>query len=81
MMNNARNTMGMQSTMGSALAASSGSGRPEKWRVVTYRVPHNACVQLFDYRRKHSRIVFGPELVLLQPDEHFTQYVDVCTAR
>ncbi|KAF2069013.1 hypothetical protein CYY_009670 [Polysphondylium violaceum] len=41
-------------------------------RVVTYRVPHNAAVQIFDYRKKEARVIFGPELVMLQPDEEFT---------
>lgn len=41
-------------------------------RVVSYRVPHGAAVQVYDYEKKRSRVVFGPELVLLEPDEHFT---------
>ncbi|VDD79631.1 unnamed protein product [Mesocestoides corti] len=41
-------------------------------RVVTYRVPHNAAVQVYDYKRKRARIAFGPELVMLEPDEEFT---------
>lgn len=43
-----------------------------KSKVVTYRVPHNACVQIYDYKAKQARIVFGPELVMLGPDEQFT---------
>jgi major vault protein len=30
-------------------------------------------VQIYDYKEKKARIVFGPELVLLGPDEQFTQ--------
>ncbi|EGC38895.1 major vault protein beta (MVP-beta) [Dictyostelium purpureum] len=41
-------------------------------KVVTYRVPHNAAVQIFDYRKKEARVIFGPELVMLEPDEEFT---------
>jgi major vault protein len=41
-------------------------------KVVTYRVPHNAAVQLYDYKVKTSRVVFGPELVMLEPDEEFS---------
>jgi len=41
-------------------------------KVVTYRVPHNAAVQLYDYKKKRSRVVFGPELVMLEPDEEFS---------
>ncbi|XP_056143418.1 major vault protein isoform X2 [Lampris incognitus] len=44
----------------------------DKTRVVSYRVPHNAAVQVYDYREKKARVVFGPELVMLGPDEQFT---------
>jgi len=44
----------------------------DKSRVVTYRAPHNSAVQIYDYNKKKSRVVFGPELVMLDPDEHFT---------
>ena len=48
-----------------------GEGR-DKTRVVTYRAPHNSAVQIYDYKNKKSRVVFGPELVMLGADEHFT---------
>ncbi|XP_062874746.1 major vault protein [Trichomycterus rosablanca] len=44
----------------------------DKTRVVSYRVPHNAAVQVYDYREKKARVVFGPDLVMLGPDEQFT---------
>ncbi|KAK3703611.1 hypothetical protein QZH41_019149 [Actinostola sp. cb2023] len=44
-----------------------------KTRVITYRVPHNAAVQIYDYKEKKARVIFGPELVMLGPDEQFTQ--------
>jgi major vault protein len=44
----------------------------DKSRVVTYRTPHNSAVQVYDYKAKRARVVFGPELVMLGPDEHFT---------
>ncbi|XP_070582519.1 major vault protein-like [Erythrolamprus reginae] len=44
----------------------------DKTRAVAYRVPHNAAVQVYDYKERKSRVVFGPELVLLGPDEQFT---------
>ena len=44
----------------------------DKTRVVTYSVPNNAVVQVFDFKTQKSRIVFGPEIVLLGPDEQFT---------
>jgi len=46
-------------------------GRDET-RVVSFRVPHNAAMQVYDYKEKVSRIVFGPTLVMLGPDEQFT---------
>ncbi|KAK3588873.1 hypothetical protein CHS0354_025855 [Potamilus streckersoni] len=45
----------------------------DKTKVVTFRVPHNAAVQIYDYKEKKARVVFGPELVMLGPDEQFTQ--------
>jgi len=44
----------------------------DKTRVVSYRAPHNSAVQIYDYKEKRSRVVFGPELVMLGPDEQFT---------
>ncbi|CAM5117501.1 unnamed protein product [Eretmochelys imbricata] len=50
-----------------------GEGPPrDKTRVVSYQVPHNAAVQVYDYRERQARVVLGPELVLLGPDEQFT---------
>jgi major vault protein len=51
---------------------SSGGSTRDPTRVVTYRVPHNAAVQVYDYKAKRSRVVLGPELVMLGPDEQFT---------
>ena len=42
-------------------------------KVVSFGVPHNAAVQIYDYKEKTARVVFGPELVMLRPDEQFTQ--------
>jgi major vault protein len=44
----------------------------DKTKVVTYRTPHNSAVQIYDYKAKQARVVFGPELVMLGPDEQFT---------
>jgi major vault protein len=46
--------------------------RREKYQLVTLKCPFNAAVQVYDYREKKSRIVIGPELVTLQPDEQYT---------
>ena len=37
------------------------------------QVPNNAAVQIYDYKSKNSRVVFGPDLVMLEPNEEFTQ--------
>jgi len=44
----------------------------DKTRVVSYRAPHNSAVQIYDYKEKKSRVIFGPEFVMLGPDEQFT---------
>uniref|UniRef100_A0A672G7W2 Major vault protein n=1 Tax=Salarias fasciatus TaxID=181472 RepID=A0A672G7W2_SALFA len=49
-----------------------GAEQRDKTRVVSYRVPHNAAVQVYDYREKKARVAFGPEMVMLGPDEQFT---------
>lgn len=51
---------------------SKGGVERNRTMVVSYRVPHNAAVQVYDYREKKARVVFGPELVMLGPDEQFT---------
>ena len=48
------------------------SKKRDKTRCVSYRVPHNSAVQIYDYKQKQARVVFGPSLVMLGPDESFT---------
>jgi len=43
-----------------------------KSSVVTYKIPHNTAVQIYDYKSKQPRVIFGPDLVMLGPDEQFT---------
>ena len=43
-----------------------------KYQAISYRVPHNCAVQVYDYKEKKARVVFGPEMVILGPDEQFT---------
>jgi major vault protein len=54
------------------LMRQTGKPRTEKYRLVTYKCPFNACMQIFDYKEKKSRIKFGPALVSLAPEEQFT---------
>ncbi|CAF4350788.1 unnamed protein product, partial [Adineta steineri] len=61
-----------QSTTTSGGSSKSSTTKRDKSKLITYRVPHNACVQIYDYKAKKARIVFGPELVMLGPDEQFT---------
>merc|ERR1712196_423476 len=49
-----------------------GSRKRDKTRVVKFRVPHNSAIQLYNYKSKASRIAFGPDLVMLMPDEQFS---------
>jgi major vault protein len=48
------------------------AGPRDKTRVVTVRAPHNTAIQIYDYKEKKSRVVFGPQLVMLGPDDQFT---------
>jgi major vault protein len=49
-----------------------GQGRKDKTRVVNFKCPANSVVQVYDYKSKGSRVVCGPDLVMLGPDESFT---------
>lgn len=43
-----------------------------KHMVVACNVPHNALVQVYDYKQQKCRVFLGPDLVMLMPDEEFT---------
>jgi major vault protein len=55
-----------------AEAAAAKKTARDRTRVVSYRAPHNSAIQIYDYKSKQARVIFGPELVMLGPDEHFT---------
>jgi len=40
-------------------------------RVVSYACGENEAVQIFDYKTNEQRVVFGPELIMLAPNEEF----------
>jgi len=44
----------------------------DKTKAVVFHVPQNAAVQIHDYKERTARTVFGPDLVMLGPDEQFT---------
>lgn len=46
---------------------------PDFSRVVTFKVPHNAAVQIYNFQDKRSRVEFGPTLAMLGPEEQFTK--------
>jgi len=48
------------------------SKKRDKTKVIDFRVPQNAAVKLYNFKARKSRVVFGPELLLLEPDEQFT---------
>jgi major vault protein len=44
----------------------------DKTRIISFKAPHNSAIQLYDFKLKRQRVVFGPDLVMLGPDEQFT---------
>ena len=48
-----------------------GKGRTDKTRVVTFNCPYNTVLQIYNFKTDKNRIVFGPEYVMLEPDEQF----------
>lgn len=44
----------------------------DRTRAVVFHVPQNAAVQIHDFKLRTARVVFGPDLVMLGPDEAFT---------
>lgn len=44
----------------------------DKTRVISYHIAANKVAQLYDYKRKSARVIFGPNRILLNPDEVFT---------
>ena len=54
------------------VARTSANLKREKTKVISFRVPHNATVQIYNYKEKTPHVVFGPEL-MLRPNEQYTQ--------
>jgi major vault protein len=59
-------------TRGAHGLSKGGATTRDKSRVVTYRAPHGSVVQVYDYKLQKARLIFGPELIMLSPDEQFT---------
>ncbi|XP_065071195.1 major vault protein-like [Rhopilema esculentum] len=47
------------------------AGRRNQTRVVKYRCPPNSAVQVYNHQKQTARVIFGPDLVSLGPDENF----------
>ncbi|XP_064355578.1 major vault protein [Dromaius novaehollandiae] len=66
----ARDPLGQRGDLGDSGDNHGDAGtRRDRTRAVTFRVPHNAAMQLYDYRERRARVVLGPELALLAPGE------------
>lgn len=50
------------------------AGARDKTRAVVFHVPQNAAAQIHDFKARTARVVFGPDLVMLGPDEAFTVF-------
>lgn len=44
----------------------------DKTKVVAYKCPFYSVMQIYNMKEKTNRIVFGPDLAVLEPDEEFT---------
>lgn len=44
----------------------------DKTRAITFKAVKGTAVQLFDYKTNKTRIVFGPELIMLGPYEEIS---------
>ncbi|XP_009882003.1 PREDICTED: major vault protein [Charadrius vociferus] len=65
-------TRGVDAGIHSSSSPDTGIPQRDRTRAVTYQVPHNAAVQVYDYRERRARVVLGPELVVLGPGEQLT---------
>jgi len=62
----------VEELLGGGVKPAPGTPKRDRTRLVTFRCPYNSAVQVYDYKRKQSRVIFGPDLVKLEPDEQFT---------
>lgn len=69
----ATNSSPWTASLGRSSRGSASDRKRDPTRVVTFEVPHNAAIQVYDYKTTSSRIMFGPTLVMLDPEEQFTE--------
>ena len=43
-----------------------------KTQAVRFKAPHNSAIQIYDYKLKSKRVVFGPDMIVLEPFEDLT---------
>ena len=43
-----------------------------KTQAVRFKAPHNSAIQIYDYKSKTKKVIFGPDMVMLEPFEDFT---------
>lgn len=67
-----RSNSGLPYVAGQRVLDQAMANKRVKSKLVTFKAAHNTAVQLYDYKTKKNRIIFGPDLVQLGPDEHFT---------
>ncbi len=48
-----------------------GRDRTDHTRVVTFNCPYNTVLQIYNFKTDENRIIFGPDYVMLEPDEQF----------
>lgn len=46
-------------------------GQRDKTKVVTYKCPKGTAVQVYNYKENKARVVFGPDMIILEPHENF----------
>lgn len=72
LLNQKRDPLADRSLAKSSKAEISSNTVRDKTKAVVFHIPQNAAVQLHDYKARSARTVFGPDLVMLEPDEAFT---------
>lgn len=53
-------------------ALSAEASARDRTRVVSFRVPFGAACQVYDYGKRKERVIFGPNLVMLGPEEQLS---------
>lgn len=49
-----------------------GNKKRDKTRVVSYECPYNTIMQIYNFKTEKTRLILGPDFVMLEPDEQFS---------